>query len=318
MCRAIRGERIECLVLDEDGAAQARAAIVGTEFGVHRVEFGDVWLRDTGPVTVFDSGGRCAALSFHFNGWGGKYRLDGDADVAAKVAALQGLPLRAVDLVCEGGAIESDGEGTLLTTRQCLLNDNRNPGLGEYELEALFAAELGAEKVVWLDRGLANDHTDGHVDTLARFVAPAKVLCMQAEDTSDPNREALQRVVRDLERASDARGRRFEVRRIPSPGRVVDRDGSLMPASYLNFYIANGSVVVPVYGCEYDAEAVRGIAECFPGRTVVGLSARSILTGGGAFHCITQQEVCSKTATDGENAPAYVTTTGADEDESDE
>ncbi len=280
------------MVLDDEGAVEAHAALAGLDVGVHRARFGDIWLRDTGPLTVVDGDGGPLAVAFRFNGWGEKYQLDGDTEVAAAVAELRKLPLRTLDIVCEGGALETDGRGTLITTRQCLLNRNRNPGLTDRRLERLLEEELGIRKIVWLDRGLANDHTDGHVDTLARFVTPGRVLCMQARDDGDPNREMLERVAADLGAALDAEGRGFDVVRIPSPGWVAAEDGSPMPASYLNFYIANDSVVVPVYGTDYDRAAVEEIAECFPERAVVGLRARSLLTGGGAFHCITQQEPC--------------------------
>src|SRR6185436_18029215 len=152
------------------------------------------------------------------------------------------------------------------------------------------AAALGAERVVWLERGLLNDHTDGHIDTLARFVAPGVVACMEARSPDDPNREVLAEIAATLSRAADAKGRRLELVTLPSPGAVLGREGEVMPASYLNFYIANATVVVPTYGSTYDDEAVSILAQCFPDRDVSGSSARAILSGGGAFHCITQQE----------------------------
>ena len=192
--------------------------------------------------------------------------------------------------IFEGGAIEVDGEGTALTTSQCLLNPNRNPTLTRADLERDLAEALGIERLLWLGDGLANDHTDGHVDTLARFCAPGRVLCMEARDADDPNRTALGKIAADLAEFRDAKGRAFEVIRVPSPGLVQSRDGEAMPASYLNFYVANTTVVVPTYGSPCDAEAVELVAACFPTRRTVGVSARALLTGGGAFHCITQQQ----------------------------
>ncbi len=182
----------------------------------------------------------------------------------------------------EGGSVEVDGAGLLLTTRQCLQNPNRNPGLDPERLEAELSRWLGAERILWLGDGLANDHTDGHVDTLARFVRPGVVVCMRPEP-DDPNREALLAIHRDLE------SMRLDVAVVPSPGRVLTGEGDLMPASYVNFYIANRTVVVPQYGVPADEPALEAIASLFPDRRVAGVSARAILEGGGAFHCITQQ-----------------------------
>jgi agmatine deiminase len=256
----------------------------------HRVTFGDIWLRDTGPTFTLGSDGALGAVRFRFNGWGSKYELDGDVEVGGRVAALAGAPERRVELTFEGGGLEVDGEGTCLTTRQCVLNANRNATLDEARAAEILGGALGAERVVWIDRGLLNDHTDGHVDTLARFVAPGVVACMEARTQDDPNRDVLVSIVETLKRAVDARGRRLEVITVPSPGAVLARDGKVLPASYLNFYIANAAVLVPTYQSTYDDEAVSILERCFPGRTVAGSPARSILTGGGAFHCITQQE----------------------------
>ncbi len=295
LCLAIAeqgGEALELLVQDEDAEAQARAALgpVLDQVRFHRVPVGDIWLRDTAPIFVREPTGALGAACFRFNGWGGKYVLPGDDQVAGRVAALSGAPARVHGWILEGGSIEADGEGTLLTTRQCLLNPNRNPGLDEAALEAALRSGLGAEKVLWLDEGLLNDHTDGHIDTLARFVAPGVVVCMEAREAGDPNAATLDRLAADLAACTDSRGRRLRVVRIPSPGVLLDDEGEPMPASYVNFYLGNRSVVVPTYGTPYDEAAVAALAQLFPGRRVVGRSARAILSGGGAFHCITQQQ----------------------------
>ena len=295
LCLAIAeqgGEPLELLVQDAAAEAQARAALgpVLEQVRFHRVPVGDIWLRDTAPIFIKDGAGGLRAACFRFNGWGGKYVLPGDDQVAGRVAALSGAPARAHDWILEGGSIEADGEGTLLTTRQCLLHPNRNPGLDEAGIEAALRADLGAEKVLWLNEGLLNDHTDGHIDTLARFVAPGVVVCMEAHDAGDPNAATLERLAVDLAACTDARGRRLQVVRIPSPGVLLDDEGEPMPASYVNFYLGNRSVVVPTYGTPHDEAAVAALAPLFPGRRVVGRSARAILSGGGAFHCITQQQ----------------------------
>lgn len=295
-----RGERVELLVPGAAAEAGARELLGGAAAGVrfHRAHYGDVWLRDTAPVFVVGPGG-VAAACFEFNGWGGKYVMPGDTAVAAWVAGAAGVPAWPQGFILEGGAIEVDGEGTVLTTRQCLLGGNRNPGLDEAAMSELLCAALGAERVIWLDRGLANDHTDGHIDTLARFVAPGVVAAM-APAPGDPNRDALAGVLADLRAATDARGRRLEVVTVPSPGAVHDAAGALMPASYLNFYIGNHAVVVPTYRAGADAAAVAAVAALFPGRATTGVDAWPVLFGGGAFHCTTQQQPADPT---GASAP---------------
>jgi len=233
--------------------------------------------------------GELSAARFRFDGWGGKYVMAGDTEVAAQVAAWAGVRGAAFDFVLEGGAIEVDGDGALLTTRQCLLGGGRNPGLDERALEARLRWALGVERIVWLDRGLANDHTDGHIDTLARFVAPGVVACMEPAP-GDPNRDALAGILADLRAARTAAGAPLEVVVVPSPGAVEDAAGALLPASYMNFYIANTAVVVPTYGVPADDAAVSAIGALFPGRRAVAVPGKPVVVGGGAFHCSTQQQ----------------------------
>jgi agmatine deiminase len=291
-------ETAKVLVPDGKQEDAARRALPAKGVVFHRVPFGDIWLRDTAPLFLVSRAGGGAARAgsgrraarFRFNGWGGKYVLDHDDEVAARVTALSKHEEAAHPFVLEGGAVDVDGEGTLLTTRQCLLNPNRNGPTDERTMERQLCEALGVEAVRWLDRGLENDHTDGHVDTLVRFVRPGVVVAMEARTSDDPNRGTLAALVRDASALVDARGRRLEVVRIPSPGQVVDPDGRVMPASYVNFYVCNAAVVVPTYGSPFDAEAVERIGALFPGRKTVAVEGRAILSGGGAFHCITQQE----------------------------
>jgi agmatine deiminase len=285
-----RGERVELLVRDARDEATARLLLGPATAGVrfHQGAYGDVWLRDTGPIFVA-RGGEVSAARFQFDGWGGKYLMEGDTEVAARVMGLAGVRGAAFDFVLEGGAVEVDGEGTVLTTRQCLLGGARNPGLDQQALEARLAWALGVRHVVWLDRGLANDHTDGHIDTLARFVAPGVVACMEP-GAGDPNREALDGILADLGAARGAGGQRLEVVTVPSPGAVEDAAGNLMPASYMNFYLANTTVVVPTYGVDADDAAVSAIAAMFPTRRTVAVDGKPVVVGGGAFHCSTQQQ----------------------------
>lgn len=285
-----RGEKLEVLVRTDADERLARWKLGPLGATTHRALYGDIWLRDTLPIFLSHrSESERAAARFVFNGWGGKYALPGDAELSGVVAQLSGQRTFAHALVLEGGSVEPDGEGTILTSEECLLNPNRNPGMSRADLEKALCESLGAERVLWVTKGLLNDHTDGHIDTIARFVAPGRVVCMSASGEDDPNREVLDAIAKELAAMTDARGRRLEVVRVPSPGRVLDEDGEVMPASHVNFYIGNRAVVVPTYGTPYDAAAVDALTPLFPGRRVVGASARTILEGGGAFHCITQQ-----------------------------
>lgn len=284
-----RGETLEVLVPNGVRHLEANEALEHLGARVHRMPFGDIWMRDIGPVFVSGEDG-LAAVSFAFNGWGGKYVLDGDELVAGRIAELADTELFAFGFVLEGGAVEADGEGTVITTRSCALNANRNPGMARETLEKRLGEALDARKVLWLDDGLLNDHTDGHVDTLARFIEPGRVLCMAPSGDDDPNREVLEQIAKDLASMKDAAGRTLQVERVPSPGLVRDHEELVMPASYANFYIANTTVVVPTYGSPWDDEAVEAIGALFEGRRVVGSPAKAILTGGGALHCVTQPQ----------------------------
>jgi len=284
-----RGEKLRILANGDEAVASAKILLAGTGADVIPATFGDIWLRDTAPIFTSD-GKSLRAACFKFNGWGGKYVLEGDDLVAPFVAEKSGVISERNDWVLEGGSIDADGEGAALTTRQCLLNENRNPNLTLAEIEQRLKDGLGIEKLIWLGDGLANDHTDGHIDNVARFIAPGAVVCMEPCGHDDPNRVALNAIIADLKAATDARGRKLDVYTVPSPGRVENEDGDVIPASSMNFYIGNTTVVVPLYGSDSDEEAVAAIGKLFPGRRCVGLSAKHVITGGGSFHCITQQQ----------------------------
>ena len=271
-----RGERV-LLVAADDEAGRAAKALVGDAAQIVVEPFGDIWLRDTAAIVTGDGHAR----DFRFNGWGGKYDLPGDDDIGLRLAARRHIHADTSNWVLEGGAIDGDGTGLVVTTEQCLLNPNRNPSLSRTDIEARLAEELGFTSVIWLGDGLMHDHTDGHVDNLARFIAPGR-LAIPEPDDNDPNWLVYQHAARDAARHD------VEIVRLPSPGRVL-RDEEIVPASYMNFYIGNAVVVVPQYGATNDALAVAAIQALFPDRHVIGLHADAILTGGGSFHCISQQ-----------------------------
>jgi agmatine deiminase len=270
-----RGETVILVAADAEAGAAATALAPFAEVVVE--PFGDIWLRDTGPIVLANG----EARDFGFNGWGGKYDLPGDDTIGLRLAKGRGKPVGYCNWVLEGGAIDGDGTGIVVTTEQCLLNPNRNPTLGKTQIEARLREDLGFTRIVWLGDGLLNDHTDGHVDNLARFVAPGRLALPEAAE-NDPNWQVYQHALRDAQAAG------LEVVTIPSPGRVL-RDEEVVPASYMNFYIGNAAVVVPVYGAENDDAAVAAIQALFPNRKAVGMRADHILTGGGSFHCISQQ-----------------------------
>jgi agmatine deiminase len=283
--------KVRLLVNGLEAMASAQAAL-GSAAEFVPARYGDIWLRDTGPIfarTPVDK----VALRFRTNSWGGKYELPDDATVGDDIARLAEVPVRRFDFVLEGGAVDHDGEGTILTTRQTLLNPNRN-GWSKDEAEAALARAFAARKVIWIDEGLKNDHTDGHIDNIARFVAPGRVVCQSPAGADDPNAATLDAIACILEAATDARGRTLEVVRIPGVGLYRNAADEVAPASHMNFIIANEVVVVPVYGTPTQDAALEGLQTVFPDRTVVGVPSRGLLgfggAGGGSFHCIIQQE----------------------------
>jgi agmatine deiminase len=283
--------RVKLVVSGTEAEASARTALGGVA-EIVPARYGDIWLRDTGPVFATTEDGPLA-LRFRVNGWGGKFDLPGDDTVGDDLARLAGVATRKFDFVLEGGAVEQDGQGTLLATRETLLNPNRN-GWSEAQAESALHDAFGVRKIIWLDQGLLNDHTDGHVDTVARFVAPGRVVCQSPAGDDDPNAKVLEAVARVLEGATDASGRKLAVIRVPSPGLLIDADGEIAPASHVNFVIANGVVVVPTYGTLSADRALEALQAVFPDRKVFGVDSRALLgsgdAGGGSFHCITREE----------------------------
>ena len=274
------GQPVRLLVRDDANEERARS-LVSSAVTLERRVYGDIWLRDTAPL-IIQAGKDRIAQRFGFNGWGGKYLMPGDERVGADLAGETALEARTSSMILEGGAIDGDGTGLAATTEQCLLNPNRNLSLSRSEIEAELRSCLGFEKILWLGDGLINDHTDGHVDNLARFVGPNRMVIPQAREADDPNAA----IYADARDRAEAFG--VEVTPIPSPGLIL-RDGEIEPASYVNFAITSHLVIVPTFGSKNDSPGVAAIAELFPDRETVGLRADAVLAGGGGFHCASQQ-----------------------------
>ena len=276
-----RGEDVRLVCNDAANAERART-LLQSDAGIVIERIGDIWLRDTGPICVTLPEGYRALVDFRFNGWGGKYEMPGDEDIGARLGATTSLPCRHAPIVFEGGAVDTDGTGLFVTTEQCLLNPNRNPDLDRRQIETLLAGVLGLTDMLWLGDGLINDHIDGHVDNLARFVAPGVIAIPEATANDDPNAAIY------ADAAARAKAHGLTVAPMPSPGRV-EMDGKVIPASYMNFAVGNAAVVMPVYGRPNDGAALDALKPFFPDRDIVGLPSDAILAGGGSFHCTSQQ-----------------------------
>jgi len=291
-------EGVHINVLDDAHADHVRALLpAGTRLAAvsfEQIPTNDAWCRDHGAIFVFDPAGRLTALDFGFNAWGGKYppfHLD-DA-VPPQMADRLGLPVVKVEQILEGGSVDVNGAGAVLTTTQCLLHPNRNPGRrsgrSRGEIETLLYEYLGAEQVLWLADGIVGDDTDGHVDDITRFVSEHKVITALEPDPADPNHRPLQENRELLETFRLADGRSLEVVELPMPEPVIGGAGERLPASYANFLIANDLVLVPVFGSDHDGDALDVIRGCFPDREVVGIDCRDVVVGLGTLHCLSQQ-----------------------------
>ena len=294
-----------------DGQFENCRAMLPPEVRVVEISSDDAWIRDHGPTFVVDGSGGRRGVDWHFNAWGGTdgglyFPWDRDERVAAKVLEVEGADRYRAPIVLEGGAIHVDGEGTVLTTEECLLNPNRNPELSREQIERVLLDYLGAEKVIWLGAGVFEDETDGHVDNLACFAGPGTVLLTWTDDEDDPQHQISRDARERLEAAIDARGGSLEVVTLPSPGPLqisaeeaegVDAGegtqprsaGDRMAASYVNFYLGSSRIVYPLLDPRHDEAAATILRRAFPDREAVGVPAREILLGGGNIHCITQQ-----------------------------
>jgi agmatine deiminase len=309
VAEAVNAAEPVTMAVSDSEFERCRAAL-SPSVRVVEISTDDAWMRDIGPTFVA-AGEELRGVDWRFNAWGGRdgglyASWDRDQRAAQKVLEVEGAGRYRAPLVLEGGSIHVDGDGTVITTEECLLNPNRNPELTQAEIERALRDYLGADSVIWLGSGLYNDETDGHVDNLACFVRPGVVLLSWSEDEDDPSYAVSHDALERLERASDARGRELEVIRMPAPGPLSISDeeaagvrpvpgsrprvaGEPMAASYVNFYPATDRIVFPLLDERTDGAAADVLRACFPGREIVGVPAREILLGGGNIHCITQQ-----------------------------
>ena len=298
-------EHVELLVLNEAMKAKAQKKLADANVNLEKVNFRMVeylggWLRDCGGLWVKDQVGKLTLVDFWFNTWGNKFPdLQIDSHLPEKISHWLNLPLVEPQVIIEGGAIDINGAGLCLTTEQCLLNENRNLGKTKLDIEKYLGDYLGVQKTIWLFEGLVNDHTDGHIDELARFVGPNKILCAYEDDPNDENFAILKNNYETLSGATNLEGKPFEIVKLPMP-HINFRDaavglvkGEKAPVSYANFYIGNGVVLASVFNDPNDEAALKIIQSCFPDRKVVGIDCSDIIYGGGAIHCMTQQQPAS-------------------------
>ncbi|HME55742.1 MAG TPA: agmatine deiminase family protein [Candidatus Lokiarchaeia archaeon] len=292
------GQFIDLLVSDDnmkDRATEmlATAGVSMKKIIFHEIPTVDVWLRDYGPTFVINPATPqpLAMIKWRFTAWGGKYddlALDDRIPWDMQERAIH-VPAFDPGIVLEGGSIDVNGQGCVLTTEQCLLNPNRNPSLSRRQIEQQLMDYLNVKKVLWLNEGIAGDDTDGHVDDIARFITPNIIACAYEDDPGDENHAPLIENYQRLSRMTDGQGKRFTIVKLPMPG-VVEYNGTRVPASYLNFYIGNEAVVVPVFSHENDAVAIEILQKLFPTRKVVGIECTKLVYGLGTLHCSSQQQ----------------------------
>jgi agmatine deiminase len=289
-------EKVHLLVNDEKTEAKVQKLLdeagVKRNIFIHKIKTVDVWFRDYGPIFVKNySNNKIKMTKWIFNAWGGKYEelMHDNSVVDHMIALLNGMDVARPGIILEGGSIDVNGKGTLLTTEQCLLNGNRNKQLSKEQIENYLKENLGVSNILWLKEGIVGDDTDGHVDDIARFVGPKTVLCATEHNKSDENHAALQKNFELLTIMKDQDGNPLEVKELPMPGEVNSPYGRL-PASYANFYIGNGAVLLPVFNHKNDDVAINLLKESFPTRKIVPIYCEPLVWGSGAIHCVTQQQ----------------------------
>lgn len=285
-----RFEPVHVLLRDPEAEADARARLAGQgNLTFHRVPLNDVWFRDNGPLFV-TRGDQLSLTNWKFNAWGEKYDWQLDNAAPEAVAQFLGISHWDVDMVLEGGSLEQNGRGVALTTRQCLLTPQRNPHLSVQDIAEALRQNLGIQKLLWLESGLEGDHTDGHIDTITRFINETTIVTVMCNDPRDANHAMSQHNLEYLKTFTDLEGNPFTLIELPLPLNYLEIEGHRLPPTYANFYIGNGFVVVPQYGDPNDDLALEILRPLFPNREVIGLSSRAIINGGGSFHCVTQQQ----------------------------
>ncbi|MBP1905732.1 agmatine deiminase [Paenibacillus turicensis] len=285
------------VIINPDDEELVRSFVKQENVTLLPIQHNDAWLRDNGPTFIQNAEGKLAGINWKFNAWGGKYSpWDLDDAVAPQILKQAGITQFDAPLVMEGGSIHTDGEGTILTTEECLLNTNRNPELSREQIEAYVKEFTGSDVIIWLERGLSGDETDGHVDNIACFVAPGKVIIQVCDDAQDENYAITQTNLAILEQARDAKGRKLEIVKLQQPPRV-DYEGSRLTLSYLNFYFVNGGIILPVFGgtaAETDQMAMDTLASIFPDRRIRTVNGMGVIKEGGNVHCTTQQMPASR------------------------
>lgn len=287
-----RFEPVHVLLRDAEARATAEAALKGVkDVTFHDIALDDVWMRDNGPIFVTNKKGDIRATNWEFNSWGQKYEWDQDNLVPPLVTKHLNMSRYDIPVVMEGGSLEINGLGTCITTEQCLLTDTRNPTMGKVDLEKVLKDNLGFTQVIWLNLGLEGDHTDGHIDTITRFADENTILTSMTDDPFDINSGRMKHNLDILKAARNTKGEAFNVVELPLPAaRMFLEDGTRLPATYANFYICNGAVIVPQYDDVNDKPALEVIRAAFPKHETIGIASRFIITGGGSFHCLTQQQ----------------------------
>jgi len=290
------GELVRISVADEQMAAFAKLQLQLAGADLNKIEFyqfptNDAWCRDHGPAFLINTDTKEKVIvDWGYNAWGNKYPpFDLDDVIPTKIGERFGLPVYHPGIVMEGGSVDFNGAGTILTTTACLLNKNRNPHLNQQQIENYLYNYYGAEQILWLGDGIVGDDTDGHIDDITRFVNQDTVVTVIEENKNDENYHLLQENLQTLKTMRLLNGKQLNIIELPMPAPVV-YDGQRLPASYANFYIANAAVIVPTYRCDNDDKALQIIQNCFPDRKVVGIDSTDIIWGLGSFHCLSQQE----------------------------
>ena len=283
-------EKVHLLLRDKEALKSAQAYIGASEQIIfHEVPLNDIWFRDNGPIFVRQNNS-IKFTKWEFNSWGQKFKWDLDNEAPYYVAQYLNMDYIKTNVIMEGGSLDVNGAGIALTTKQCLFSKMRNPTLSETNLEQILENYLGIKKLLWLENGLEGDHTDGHIDTIVRFVNENTIVCSLTEDKKDKNHATMQHNFSLLKTFKNLDGNCFNIIPLVLPKNRMEIEGDRLPCTYANFYIGNGFVVVPQYDDPHDQIALNTLKNLFPNRNVIGLSSKYIITGGGSFHCVTQQQ----------------------------